>query len=241
VTDSGSPLDAEAERIRRVFEERSRTIPWQRYSVSDAGVLFMHLQRIRSVVRLLAREGWFPLHETRALDVGCGRGGWLVDFESWGAQQSNLAGIEIEPSRLAQARTRLRDADIRHGDGATLPWADESFDLVIQSTVFTSILDDEMRRGLAREMARVLRPGGAVLWYDFFRDNPRNPHVRAVRSDEIRRLFPGLVCELRRVTLAPPISRRLAPLSWTAALWLEATRLLNTHYLGVLRRVAPPD
>jgi SAM-dependent methyltransferase len=236
VSDSGSPLDAEAERIRRVFEERTRTIPWQRYSVSDPGVLFMHLQRIRSVVRLLAREGWFPLQETRALDVGCGTGGWLVDLESWGARQSNLAGIEIEPTRLARARRRLGEADLRHGDGTTLPWPDESFDLVVQSTVFTSILDPEMRRRLAQEMVRVLSPRGAILWYDFFRDNPRNPDVRAVRADEIRRLFPGLACDLRRVTLAPPISRRVARLSWTAALWLEATRVLNTHYLGVLRR-----
>jgi SAM-dependent methyltransferase len=137
--------------------------------------------------------------------------------------------------RIGRARERLPDADIRQGNGESLPWADGSFDLVLQSTVFTSILDGAMRATVAGEMARVLSPSGAILWYDFFRDNPRNPDVRGVGSDEIRRLFPGLDVSLRRITLAPPIARRVAPRSWVGAATLEAMRALNTHYLGMLR------
>jgi ubiquinone/menaquinone biosynthesis C-methylase UbiE len=229
-------IGQEANRIRSVFDRRADTTPWDFYSVANPGALFIEQQRVRRVTQLLTRNGFFPLDETRILDVGCGTGGWLVDFESWGAKQSHLAGIEINPGRLARARARPRDADLKDGDGVTLPWPDRSFELVMQSTVFTSILDSEMRRVLAAEMCRVLTPGGSILWYDFFRNNPRNPDVRGVRAGEIRRLFPGFACHYRRVTLAPPITRRLAPLSWTSALILDHARLLATHYLGLFHR-----
>jgi len=231
-----SELGDEAARIRGIYEARDREIPWDRYSVASPGALLMSQQRVRGVVRLLAHGGFFPLAESRILDVGCGHGGWLVDLESWGATQSKLAGVDLEPPRVAHAKQRLPEADIRLGDGGSLPWPDGSFDLVLQSTVFTSILGDGIRAIVAREMARVLAPGGAILWYDFFRDNPRNHDVRGVRADEIRDLFPGFRVALQRVTLAPPISRKLAPISWTGAILLERLRLLNTHYIGLLRR-----
>jgi SAM-dependent methyltransferase len=150
--------------------------------------------------------------------------------------QANLAGVDIDQARCAHAQERLRGADIRSGDGRTLDWPDGSFDLVLQSTVFTSILDAELKRTLAAEMTRVLAPGGAVLWYDFFRDNPRNRDVRGVGRPEIEALFPGFDVSLSRVTLAPPLSRRIAPLTWTGAQLLEWCRVLNTHHLGLLRR-----
>ena len=237
--DSEPPADLsdEAARIQRAYEARDRDIPWDRYSVASPGALFMHQQRVREVVRLLADNQFFPLTDTRILDVGVGHGSWLVDLESWGATQSRLAGIDLDRARCDRARARLPDADIRHGDGVSLPWDDEAFDLVLQSTVFTSILDDGVRAAVAREMARVLAPNGSILWYDFFRDNPSNHDVRGVRADEIRGLFPGFDVSLHRVTLAPPIARRMAPATWIGALSLEKLRLLNTHYLGLLQRV----
>jgi hypothetical protein len=82
----------------------------------------------------------------------------------------------------------------------------------------------------------VLRPDGAILWYDLRVDNPRNPNVRGVRGAEIRALFPDFRLRLRRVTLAPPHARRLVPRSWLLAGLLERFVVLNTHYLGLLRR-----
>ena len=233
--DGGQGAREEAARIRAVYEQRRRAIPWARYSLSDPGALFLYQQRTRDVVRLLVRAGYFPLDGARILDVGCGGGGWLVDFESWGARQDNLAGIDVDRSRLARARERLPAADLREGDGEVLPWPAGSFDLVVQSMAFTSILRTELRVALAAEMTRVVRPSGAILWYDFFRANPRNPDVRAIGGTEVRRLFPGFDLTLKRVTLAPPLARRLAGRAWVVALLLESGRLLNTHHLGLLR------
>lgn len=238
--DGGQGARDEAARIRAVYEQRRRAIPWARYSVADPGALFLYQQRTRDVVRLLVRAGYFPLSGTRILDVGCGSGGWLVDFQSWGARQSNLAGIDVDPSRIGRAREQLPAADLRVGDGVVLPWPAGSFDLVVQSMAFTSVLRSELRVALAAEMARVVRPSGAILWYDFFRGNPRNPDVRAIGDTEVRRLFPGFDVTLRRVTLAPPLARRLAGRAWVVALLLESGRLLNTHLLALLRPPRPP-
>jgi hypothetical protein len=82
----------------------------------------------------------------------------------------------------------------------------------------------------------VLAPEGAIIWYDFFVNNPRNQHVRGVKRSEILELFPTFAARSERITLLPPLSRRLVPISWLAAEGLERMRVLNTHLLVLLRR-----
>jgi len=182
-----------------------------------------------------------PLRGREVLDVGCGRGQWLADFESWGAEQRGLRGIELDEGRASLAKRRLHDADIRVGDASRLPWSDASFDIVVQSMAFTSILLADMKRDIAREMVRVLKRDGMILWYDFFWNNPKNPNVKGIRAREIRELFPGCDVRLKRITLAPPIARRLVPFTWVGCLLLEKMRFLYTHYLGTITRRDPED
>ena len=81
-------------------------------------------------------------------------------------------------------------------------------------------------------MWRWVRPGGAVLWYDFRLDNPRNTDVRAVPLRRLRALFAAGEIDARRVTLAPPIGRhvvRLHPAAWRL---FNALPLLRTHVLA---------
>ncbi|MDR1473039.1 MAG: hypothetical protein LBI41_00530 [Lactobacillales bacterium] len=58
-------------------------------------------------------------------------------------------------------------------------------------------------------MWKLLKPGGAVLWYDFAFDNPKNPDVKGVKLSEIKSLFPDAEISCKKVTLAPPIGRKL--------------------------------
>jgi hypothetical protein len=121
------------------------------------------------------------------------------------------------------------------GNAAAIRFESGSFDLVLQATVFTSVLDPGMKQAMAAEMLRVLRPDGLILWYDFFIRNPRNPYVQPVGKSEIRRLFPGCSFELRRISLAPPLVRLLAPHSWLACSLMARVPPLCTHYLGAIR------
>jgi hypothetical protein len=76
------------------------------------------------------------------------------------------------------ARRRLPGAiRILVGDAAEINLDQGPFDVVYQSTVFTSILDDDFQQKLADRMWALVKPGGGVLWYDFIYSNPRNPDV----------------------------------------------------------------
>lgn len=224
----------EADRIVSEYRRRDRAIDPDTYALWRPVNLFFQQGRARATLDELGRRGVFPLGDRRILDVGCGRGSGLVQLEEWGARRDRLAGIDLLPDRVDEARARLAGADLRVGDASALPWPDAHFDIVCQATVFSSILDDTLQDRVAAEMRRVLRPDGVIVWYDFRYDNPANPHVRGVRKERIARLFPGMSCRLRRVTLAPPLARRLVPLTWTGATLLERLVVLNTHYVAVL-------
>lgn len=178
--------------------------------------------------------GYLPLSDLYILDVGCGDGNMLRQFLQWGAVPEQLAGIELRPEPVQKSLHLNPNLDVRCGSANELPWPDAMFDLVCQHTVFTSILDPAMKQQIAREMGRVLRPRGAVLWYDFKYNNPRNPDVRGVKPSEIRLLFSGFDIYLRLITLAPPIARCL-PQALLPVLYpmLAAIPILRTHYLGL--------
>jgi ubiquinone/menaquinone biosynthesis C-methylase UbiE len=226
----------EVERIRAEYRRRSREIPRDFYAWNHPVNLFIQCQLMRDIIAMLDAERLFPLDGHSIADIGCGTGAWLLEFAQWGADAAALAGIDLDETRIALARRKLNNADLRPGTADRLPWPEESFDLVTQFTLFSSILSDSGKAAVSREMLRVLKPGGAILWYDLLFDNPWNSHVRGIGMTEIRRLFPECKIRPRRVTLAPPIARRLVPRSWIIASMLEKIPLVRTHYLLLIRK-----
>lgn len=93
---------------------------------------------------------------THVLDVGCGTGLTLALAAERGAV---VAGIDITEGLLAVARERLPAADLRVADMESLPFENESFDVVLGVNSFQ--FGGDPIRALA-EAARVCRPGGAV-------------------------------------------------------------------------------
>jgi len=227
---SPAAIAAEAERVRTAYARREPRSYWASW-----GFVFNLQDRERKVLGLLKRYMVLPLAEKSILDVGCGTGSWMEQFLRWGARPEHLTGIDLLSEDLTRAR-RLLPAGVRleNGDGAALPFRARSFDLVLQSTMFTSVLHPGLRRIIASEMVRVVKPDGLILWYDFHTNNPKNPDVRRVTKREIRELFPGCRVDLRRVTLAPPLARWLAPRSWLLTYVLGRIPLLCTHYLGAI-------
>ena len=190
----------------------------------------------RDILGLLARNGYDSLATCRILEVGCGTGFWLRQFVKWGARPDLVAGVDLLPDRVSEAqRICPSETTITCTNAGRLDFADQSFDIVFQALVFTSVQDAAMRRRIASEMRRVTRRGGLIIWYDFDVNNPANPDVRAVKKPEIIELFPDCSISLHRVGLAPPIYRFFAPYSWVVCELLEMLPMLRTHQLGAIR------
>ena len=236
VTSDPSVL-AEEHRIQSAYERRAGLDA--RYAWTNAGHLFLVQELERAVLRRIRDEEWH-LPDERILEIGCGNAFWLRQLCIWGAAPRNLTGIDLLADRIAAARAVCPPSiDLRTGNATSLKDADGRYDRVLQFTTFTSIKDPELKRALAAEMLRVLAPRGSILWYDFFRNNPRNPDVQGVGRSELQALFPGCAITVERVTLAPPLARFIARRTWTIAHLLQAIPFLRTHYLATIRRVQP--
>lgn len=221
----------EEQRIRSAYAARAGE---GCYAESLAG-RFEIQERERHVLRLLDDYGLMPLSGKRILEVGCGTGKWLRDLIAWGADPENIFGVELLQASAARARRLCPESvTIECASATELHHPSESFDIVLQATVFTSILDQEMKQAIAAEMLRVVRPTGVIVWYDFFMKNPRNPYVQPVTRSDIQQLFPGCSLDLRRISLAPLLARALAPRSWGLCSALSRLPLLCTHYLGAI-------
>jgi ubiquinone/menaquinone biosynthesis C-methylase UbiE len=231
-------ISADVMRIVAEYDRRAAAIPRDFYCWSKPPNLLTHCQTLRACIRALTRGSLFPLDGRRIADIGCGIGSWLLEFIQWGADPADLAGIDLMPARVSQARARIPQADLRIGGAHKLHWPDESFDLVTQFTVFSSMLDPLLKTVVALEMVRVLKPGGAILWFDLRVDNPANPHVRGIAAREIRRLFAGCQVTLASAVLAPPVTRRVAGQAWALAELLGAVPFLHTHYAGLILKEA---
>jgi ubiquinone/menaquinone biosynthesis C-methylase UbiE len=233
-------LADERARITSYYQQREASGLARRYSLFQPGSLFRVQRFERHMLAALTRHGITSLSDSRILDVGCGDGSFLRRLVSWGAEPNLLAGVDLLEDRVAAARRIEPCLDVRQADATALPFEDASFDLVAQLTVLTSILDGEMRREVAREMARVLRPGGVVVSYDFRVARDRR-NTRPLRVAELAGLFPGFSVDGRRVTLIPPLARALAGRSWMLCELLEAIPLLRTHELVLLGKPRSTD
>jgi arsenite methyltransferase len=100
----------------------------------------------------------------RVLDLGCGAGtDSLVAAQMVGASGS-VVGIDMTPAMLAKARRAgdelgVTNADFVDGEVESLPFPDESFDVVISNGVIDLVPDKD---AVYSEIFRVLAPGGRV-------------------------------------------------------------------------------
>ncbi|MBP9501188.1 MAG: methyltransferase domain-containing protein [Candidatus Promineofilum sp.] len=152
----------------------------------------------------------------RVLDNGVGLGTYLEAFGRVNPDGLRI-GLEVEFERAVEALPRADG--ILLGVGEELPFADDSFDLILSNEVLEHVADD---RACAAEMARVTRPGGRIVvfapnrWYpveqhgiywrgeykfgnvplvNYLPDSLRDrlaPHVRTYSAGELRQLFHGL-------------------------------------------------
>ena len=227
--------EREAQRLRDAYARRARLGLDARYAYWEPANLFIFQWRERAFLNLLRAADFLPLAGRRILDVGCGDGSVLRDLLRYGALEADLHGLDLLPNRVERAQALLPAAHIRLGDAQALPYDAAVFDLVLGFTLLSSVVDEGARRRVVAEMARVMRPGGRIILYDFWL-NPANRDVRPLRREEVRDLFAGHDIVFQGTTLAPPLARALirVPGGWLACTALEVIPFLHTHFLAAV-------
>ncbi len=125
----------------------------------------------RIKVELLQTIGAQP--GSRILDFGCGTG-TLAIMLKLAQPEAVIVGLDIDATALGIAR----DKAVRHGvdvrfdqyDGASLPYADSSFDYVVSTFAFHHLLDSQ-KYGALREILRILASGATLTVADFDRSH----------------------------------------------------------------------
>jgi SAM-dependent methyltransferase len=236
VTATMSTSRTEEERIRAVYRAYSSSERWAARCRPNAGTDANEGAWWECLERALAEAGLLPLAGRPLLEIGSGSGRQLARMREWGARDEALFGVDLLEERVAMGQRDYPRMRLSQGNAARLSFPDGSFDLVALFMVMSSVLDGGVRAAIAREAARVLAPGGAVLWYDLRWPKTTNPHVRGVTRRELGALFPGFRHALRPATLLPPLARRLGRA--TAALYpaLSAVPAFLTHSCGLLAR-----
>lgn len=115
----------------------------------------------------LAMRNSLPGNELHVLDVGCGNGSSLLTFLQLGFSLENISGVDVQAERIEEGKRRYPGLDVRAADGRSLPFADEIFDIVTESTMFVSLSDETIAMPIADEMCRVTKRGGFLLLRDW--------------------------------------------------------------------------
>lgn len=228
--------EEEERRIQDIYRKRDRQGKKGLYQWHNQDVL-LNQYRLHSVFAGLCRRFHLEdLSQMKILDLGCGSGGWLRTLMAWGADPEKLHGIDILPDRIETAKKLSHLIDYQVTSGFSIPFINASMDMICAHTVFSSVLSPSAREKMAKEMMRCLQPAGHIMIYDYRISSPKNPDTTGIGKNEITRIFPGMQIHSRSLTLAPPISRRIAPVSPCIAHMAEAVfPFLRTHNIFIVQ------
>lgn len=217
----------EHKRIQRLYGETYRDSRFRR-RWSGVGPRLNHEDKWETIRAVLASLG-LPRPGAKVLDLGAGSGIDCLELDRLGWDRAGVVAVDL---LMRHERGRLPWVAWAVADAARLPIVDGSMDLVFQSTMISTVLDERIRAGIYAETARVLKRGGAFVSYDMRYPNPWNRDHRPVRAADLRRAFPGWDIRLTSLTLLPPLARRLAPVSLDLFRLAERFPPLRSHLVA---------
>jgi ubiquinone/menaquinone biosynthesis C-methylase UbiE len=144
------------------------------------------------------RESLLAEASGRVLEIGAGTGGNLPFY---GPAVESLTMTEPEVPMLRRLERKVRemapDATVLRAPGEDLPFEDDSFDTAVSTLVLCGV--DDQPRAL-RELRRVLRPAGRLLFIEHVRSIDPKLARKQDRMNGINRFMVG--CECNRPTLS---------------------------------------
>lgn len=188
----------------------------------------------------------------RILDLGCGPATQLVQIAQLNPEKS-FVGVELSPRMLLSAQeyvaaTGVANIELRQGDITTLDgFADGSFDAVISTMTLHHLPTVDYLRQCARQIKRVLRPGGAIYLADFGRlKSPASVHFfshlhehtlpRAVVTDYVHSMNAAFSIEEYRQVFEHELGLGLEIVSTFGARFMLILKTADAPIPAALRR-----
>jgi len=186
-------------------EESARLYDVQVETLFYGAAAAMRRAALRPIARFLAGR---DQRRASLIDVACGTGRLLRDIRL-AFPALHLAGLDLSRAYLDEARRHLdglRPVQWIVGNAEALPLGDASMDVVTTVFLFHELPPD-VRRRVTREMARVLKPGGLLVFIDSLQmgDRPQwdglieafphrfhEPYYRHYAIDDLESLFQGM-------------------------------------------------
>lgn len=219
----------EEQRLRDAYARRGPVEQRLAGNRGHARIVAERDRALREAVRKL------PAPAAELLEIGCGDGSIVSALV---AERLALKGVglDILPEVIEQGRRTHPELELYDGNAAELPFEAGRFDVVLASTLLSSVPPGRVRHAVLAEVNRVLRPGGLFVWYDMRRRNPFNPDVKPFLPSEVKAALTGYEMHVSRVTVVPQIARRLGPLTAVAYPLLGLVPILRTHTCGWARK-----
>jgi len=227
----------EFDELKNIYQERDEFLK-DRYNPLNPDIMMTVQEKERLIVKWINTEKISPVSSKKLIEIGCGNGSNLLFFLKLGFKPENIVANELIEQRAESARKLLPETiKIIIGNAIDLQLPAEEFNIVFQSTVFSSILSFDSRKKLADIIWKIVKPGGGILWYDFIYNNPQNPNVRKVTLKEFKQLFPIGEIKYWRLTLAPPISRVVTKIHPNFYHLFNLFPFLRTHILCWIKKI----
>ena len=149
--DSKKVIDDEIEAIHQRYAKRDLMNNKNNYSLLNPAYMMEAQERERSLISMLSPLA--PLENKKIIEVGCGDGDKILQLIKFGFSPKNIVGNELLPNSIKKAKKSLPNTvSLLEGDATQLEIEKESFDIIYQSVVFSSILDDDLQNKLAQKI-----------------------------------------------------------------------------------------
>ena len=222
----------EISEIKKRYSKRKKN-----YNPLTPYIYMIQQEKERALIRWVHKESLEPVDNKKLLEVGCGSGQNLIQLIRLGFNPKFIVGNELMQERVISARVLLPSGvKIIEGNALDLDFGEGYFNIIFQSMVFSSILDDNFQFQLAKKMWEWAKVGGGILWYDFTFNNPKNNDVRGIKLNRVKELFPEGKVKTWKLTLAPPLARAVTKIHPSLYSVFNIFPFLRTHILCWIKK-----
>ena len=222
-------------RIQNVYKSYTFSKYSNRWSRSSIGNRFIELEIVTFLKnKIIPKEK--SLNDKKILEVGCAGGSIINLLIRLGAKEENINGIDIRKNRLNDCKKRFPNSEINYMDARKLNFDENYFDIITVFTFFSSLLNENYQNEVSKELIRVLKPKGLIVFYDLRYNNPFNPNVVGITKSRLNDIFKNKLVDYDLLTLIPPLARSLGTLNYLLYKTLSYIPFLKSHYFAIIQK-----